>query len=915
MAAFLKNLFTPKWQHSDAAVRLAAIDANTEVQIINTLAVKDSDQEVRLKAIGLLQDTASLVNLLGDKNSFIKQAATQQYLTITLGSADSQQQLSKIAQVNDTQLLMTIATMMGNNELAQAALANIEDEQQLVNFIKQSASAKARLLAMEKIKQPALLKAIEKQFKNKDKALTRLAKNKLIASHEKEQELQLAITHTNNLLANAQQLAEANFKPTFLAELTYLKQAWLKVDSSESQQAEFAIAIDACDKTLLDNQQLQADLLAQQQNTQDAQNQHKQALDQLHQLFESCKSGDKSHETDLATNLKEISLAWQQASDLNKADGVSQKEFDTLLAPMLNLQSSLNTLNNAHQADEKEAHDFSGHLKQLKSCESLLKKINWPSEFPAGKQLHALEAKLALKRAAVDEHKANEKQTLGTLNTLLGQLESNIEDGQLKSAKQQEAKIRKLIKQLPPQQDKSLTNLFQHLSSQLNELKDWQGFAAAPKFESLCVEMENLITAQIDAKQLSHNIHNLQDQWKALGGLPDKQQHQALWTRFKKAADTAYEPCKQYYQDLSKVKQYNQAQKEEICQQLEIFFEKNDWESADWKAIQGLLDHANSEFRKYSPVENSAHKALQSRFQQASKHIHGKVIGFYQDNAQQKQTIIDKIIALQEQDDLSSAIEECKKQQQNWKAIGPAGRQEHSLWKTFREQCDALFNRRTAENQAHKQQQNEERNKANALVEQANSLLELTSNDGLQQLATLKQSLQQLEMAPSFMEQKNHQLNKIEEQIQQQRRERKVQAQQQLWVNAMDLSQQLAQWELTQQGDQQALTASIQEAELPKGAADALLLRLNDKKPHNNDDYLRLCLELEITRDVASPSSDQAARMALQVQRLQKNMGKKLPEQFKQIESLQLEWFALSANTEQYLEFATRFNATLTKAN
>ncbi len=190
MAAFLKNLFTPKWQHSDAAVRLAAIDANTEVQIINTLAVKDSDQEVRLKAIGLLQDTASLVNLL----SFIKQAATQQYLTITLGSADSQQQLSKIAQVNDTQLLMTIATMMGNNELAQAALANIEDEQQLVNFIKQSASAKARLLAMEKIKQPALLKAIEKQFKNKDKALTRLAKNKLIASHEKEQELQLAIT-------------------------------------------------------------------------------------------------------------------------------------------------------------------------------------------------------------------------------------------------------------------------------------------------------------------------------------------------------------------------------------------------------------------------------------------------------------------------------------------------------------------------------------------------------------------------------------------------------------------------------------------------------------------------------------------------------------------------------------------------
>ena len=141
MAAFLKNLFIPKWQHSDAAVRLAAIDATTEVKIINTLAGNDSDQEVRLKAIGLLQDTTSLMSLLGDKNTQIKQAATQQYLTVNLGSSDSQQQLSKVAQIQDTQLLMTIATMMGNNELAQAALANIEDEQDLVNVINQSACA------------------------------------------------------------------------------------------------------------------------------------------------------------------------------------------------------------------------------------------------------------------------------------------------------------------------------------------------------------------------------------------------------------------------------------------------------------------------------------------------------------------------------------------------------------------------------------------------------------------------------------------------------------------------------------------------------------------------------------------------------------------------------------------------------
>ena len=913
MAAFLKNLFTPKWQHSDAAVRLAAIDANTEVKIIDTLAANDSDRAVRLKAIGLLQGTASLINLLGDKDSQVKQAASQQFLALSLGSTDSQQQLVNIASIQDSQLLMTIATMMGNNELAQAALANIEDETQLVNFINHSASAKARQLAMQKIEQPALLKAIEKQFKNKDKALTRLAKNKLAAIHEKEQAQQLAIRHTHSLLVNAQQLASANFKPTFLAELTHLKQAWLKVNSSESQQAEFSVAIARCDKTLLDNQQRQAEQLTLQQNTLDAQNQHQQALDSMQQLFEACKSGNKGYEKTLTRDLADLSQAWQQASALNKPDGVSQKEFDALLTPLLNLQASLDTLNSMPHTSADEGNDYPTHLKQLKNCESLIKKINWPSEFPAGKQLHALEAERARQRSAIEQHKKNEQHTLGSLSALLSQLESSIEEGQLKSAKQQEGKIRKLIKQLPPQQDKSLHNHFQQLSSRINELKDWQGFAAAPKFESLCAHMEKLISAQMDAKQRAHIIHDLQEQWKALGGLPDKQQHQALWTRFKQAADTAYLPCKQYYQDLSKVKQYNQLQKEEICQQLENFFEKNDWQSADWKAIQTLLDHASHEFKKYSPVENSVHKTLQARFQQASKQIHGKIVGFYQDNAQQKQVIIDSIIALQQQDDLNAAIEECKQRQQDWKRIASAGRREHGLWKTFREQCDTLFNRRTAENQAHKQQQNAEKNQANALVEQASLLLEQAEHDALQQLSALQLSLQQLTLAPSFMEQKNQQLNKIEEQIQQQRRAKKQQAQQQLWLDAMALSQQLAQWELTQQGDPQALSASIQQATLPKGAAEALQQRLNQQQSHSNDDYLTLCLALEICQDTPSPSHDQAARMALQVQRLQENMGKKLPDAYQHVKSLQLEWFALSANGEQYLEFATRFQATLSK--
>ncbi len=60
MAAFLKNLFTPKWQHSDAKVRLASINAQSDVQILKTLASKDLDLDVRLKALSYLQNSTDL---------------------------------------------------------------------------------------------------------------------------------------------------------------------------------------------------------------------------------------------------------------------------------------------------------------------------------------------------------------------------------------------------------------------------------------------------------------------------------------------------------------------------------------------------------------------------------------------------------------------------------------------------------------------------------------------------------------------------------------------------------------------------------------------------------------------------------------------------------------------------------------
>ena len=151
MATFLKNLFAPKWQHADSNVRLQALDQLSDANIIESLAKQDSNEAVRLKAIGMLSQLESLSTLFNDKSKTIKQAAIKQYLFTLLKTDEPAQQLSSIKNINDAQQLMTVATFASNAELAQAAINQIKDEDTLFDFILASASAKSRLLAAQYI--------------------------------------------------------------------------------------------------------------------------------------------------------------------------------------------------------------------------------------------------------------------------------------------------------------------------------------------------------------------------------------------------------------------------------------------------------------------------------------------------------------------------------------------------------------------------------------------------------------------------------------------------------------------------------------------------------------------------------------------------------------------------------------------
>lgn len=916
MATFLKNLFAPKWQHQDSAVRLQALDQLNDAQIIEGLAKQDPADSVRLKAIGLIHNLDFLASLFNEKAEPIKQAAIAQYLKTALNTDQSEAQITALTSITDPQQLMTIATFANDQTLAQAAINQIKDENTLFEFIKQSVSAKSRLLAAQYIESKTTLKAIEQQFLNKDKTLVRHVKEKLANLAKQEDVKAKADAQIEQLLHTAQQLTQQAFSPTYAGQIALLKQSWKNSETSTNQQETFEHAITQCEQVLADHQQQQADMEQAQAANKQAQVLQLNAINELKELHSLCKSSAPSLD-DLTQTLNNVNESWLTASNLNsKIDKQVKAEFEAFIKPITNLQTSLAFLNNTSIDLEPVTialrnQSLSELKRQQKNISSAIKSISWPDDFPKSSTLNSVLTLKSEIESALEALQKDEKQVISNINKAIQNFEHAIDNGQLKEAKQLQNSIRKHLEQADNQKTKALQAQFQSLSLTLNELKDWQGFATLPKFEKLCDDMNALIDADINPKDKASAIRELQDQWKTLGSLPDQKQQQALWQTFKQASDLAYVPCQAYFAEMSKVRTYNLEQRTIICEQLEQFFNINDWDNANWKSVQQILDKAHDEFKTFSPVDHTDKKAIMQRFHEATQQLHGKLVEHFKQNAAAKQALIDDVTALHEHEDIVQAIETCKALQTQWKDKGNAGRAERQLWNHFREQCDALFEKRKSAGQARKQFFDDNIAKANELLESAKQAVSSITNETKQQLNDINEAFHGIELPTKVKQAITKNLSELQEQLNQAIKKQKRHDQHSLWLNAQQLAQSLGQAEQQGEVDSAALSGDLESTELPAQVKAILQTRLNNDKPNSSDTLEKLCLELEILLEVESPASEQAARMALQVERLQKNMGQSLPSLEAQLENLQCRWFAVKAQNADYTTLHQRFFGTL----
>ncbi|WP_237133981.1 DUF349 domain-containing protein [Pseudohongiella sp. O18] len=497
-------------------------------------------------------------------------------------------------------------------------------------------------------------------------------------------------------------------------------------------------------------------------------------------------------------------------------------------------------------------------------------------------------------------------------------LQQLLTDGRLREAQSLWDRNQNTLKKLTEAEQLRLQELLAPLKAELTKLLDWKKFAASEKKRELIEKMRALTTDESAPAAKAKLIRELQDEWKLLGHSDDNDE---LWLQFSELGKTAFEPCKVYFKERKEKQAANLIARTNICEQLEAYvatLADKPEQAIDLQEAVKLEQQARTDWKKFAPVAQNKIKSLQQRFNNVLNALKQQKRSALQLHNAQKQALIDQAKALVEEADLAAAINQAKKLQADWKALGPGSYQDdRKLWTEFRGACDALFARRDQVSREQRNQGNKAENEARKIIGQLNALMALDDEqfaDARAQYNDLSKAFRAA-LSPDMKAQRKNlqdQFNKLARRFDARMKtlpDRKTMQLMQLITARAEYCQKLeakllSKKAVTETADE--ITAQWQAFDSVGDPALGNLLeqRLQQLLAHvaaapddgktikaaalQQADAMRLlCVDAEIMCGVDSPASDKALRMQQQLNQLQKGLGRMPATQKERLENVQ----------------------------
>ncbi len=520
----------------------------------------------------------------------------------------------------------------------------------------------------------------------------------------------------------------------------------------------------------------------------------------------------------------------------------------------------------------------------------------------------AEEAALAQKRAAEDQ-----------FNRLIGGLIRNANAALGDGNTQRAAGLRRAIDEklsAAPAMPAYLTRHLQQLDEKLAELKQWKDYAVAPKRIELIHEMEWLIGSTEEPQVLADRIKSLQQDWRTIskGIVSDAP---AEWERFHQASQAAYQPCREYFEAQARLRQQNLENRKAVLERLTAFETAQDWENPDWRLLSSVLREAPQEWRRHFPVDRDAGRAVQGEFDASMGRLQAKLDAWHERNVADRQSLVKRARQLLTQEDSREAIEAVKRLQILWKETGPVPRdQDQSLWSEFREQCDAIYQKRQQAHAEYTAVLEANKVKAAALCEEAERVAALSGPALLEGGAKVHEwriafdALGEMPRAEArgLQDRFERALDLCKDQL---TRQQQRDAEQSV-TNLFEAGRHIRayEWAVVRNAEASERETLRQAAETfvesvqhwPKGSLQAVKEifaqagSISDADMEIRERGLRtLCIRCEIHTDSPTPPEDEALRREYQVQRLMQGIGQGSRAQDGNWDAMMLEWIRIGA--------------------
>ncbi len=338
--------------------------------------------------------------------------------------------------------------------------------------------------------------------------------------------------------------------------------------------------------------------------------------------------------------------------------------------------------------------------RQRKALERELARVSWPEWAQPPQPLRQATARIADLRRFEDAVEAHQERLAAQLEAAVREIAAALEAGRLQGAVSALGLARRLERSLPDRLATAHRKAISRCAARVDELRDWQTFATAPKRERLVAAMSALAERPEPPPEQAARIKALRSEWGALGN-PSGSRERGLQGQFNRAAERAFEPCRAHYVEQAELRSRNLAERERICAQLEAYLAKVDWTAADMRAAEQIMRAAREEWRSLHPVDRQGSKAVEDRFERCQARIHAEVKRAWERNLASKRDIVAAAEALAAGDaDVAAKVAEVKRLQQRWRAVGVTPRSaDQKLWRQFRGHCDRVFGARDAHRQ------------------------------------------------------------------------------------------------------------------------------------------------------------------------------------------------------------------------